>query len=195
MFWKTIAVLLSVIGALYLPADIEGLPEATRPVLDIITKIERETYLWGLVVIFGTWIIWTEIRPQFQKWIAEIRATKTGAFGSQIEAIFPNEINDEAKYGPNKQGTTYFPERKSQDARPINEIQYSIGVKNNSRINTLRRVHLVVEYVSKLPRFPNVTLPMHEDPSSMMADLPPQKTTFFLFSAGVNNSIFEGTYV
>ena len=66
-FWQTLVVLATIIGILYTPSDLKGLPNVLMPLLKLLAMIERETYLLALVFIFGGWIIWTDLRPFFEK--------------------------------------------------------------------------------------------------------------------------------
>jgi hypothetical protein len=61
-FWRSILVLGTLVGILYLPVDLAGLPEAFKPIRDTLMLVEREWLLaaWATVLCVG--IVWRDIR-------------------------------------------------------------------------------------------------------------------------------------
>lgn len=61
--WTSLAAVATLVGILYLPADISDLPEALQFPASWWPLMSREELLGGYAIILTAWIVWSDIRP------------------------------------------------------------------------------------------------------------------------------------
>ena len=70
-FWRTLVAGTVLLGLLYIPSDVKGLPEALRSPLGFLVT-HRETLILLYAVALTLWIAWRDLRPYLKPRIAAI---------------------------------------------------------------------------------------------------------------------------
>jgi hypothetical protein len=70
-FWRTLVAVSVLLGLLYIPSDIKGLPGALRGPLGFLVTY-RETLILVYAVVLTIWIAWRDARPHLKPRIARV---------------------------------------------------------------------------------------------------------------------------
>lgn len=74
-FWDGIFAFGGLIGIIYIPADLFGLPEAYPPLTRVLAVLERFTILAAFTAVLVVYIFWMDARPFVRRWRAKIEHT------------------------------------------------------------------------------------------------------------------------
>jgi hypothetical protein len=85
-FWRTLVAVSVLLGLLYIPSDIKGLPGALRGPLGFLVTY-KETLILVYVVVLTLWIAWRDARPHLKPSIA-------GVFGGQPRSEVIASLDD-----------------------------------------------------------------------------------------------------
>jgi len=67
-----------IVGLLYLPQDVSGLPDALQPFGRWIALVDRETLFLVGMLFFGGWVAWLDFRPFVTRAFTRFRHRRTG---------------------------------------------------------------------------------------------------------------------
>ena len=70
-FWRTLVAVTILLGLLYIPSDIKGLPQALRGPLGFLVTY-KETLILVYAVALTVWIAWRDARPYLKPRIARV---------------------------------------------------------------------------------------------------------------------------
>lgn len=68
-FWRTLVAAIVLLGLLYIPSDIKGLPNALRAPLGFLVTY-KETLIVLYALALTLWIVWRDARPHLKPHIA-----------------------------------------------------------------------------------------------------------------------------
>jgi hypothetical protein len=85
-FWRTLVAVTVLLGLLYIPPDIKGLPQALRGPLGFLVTY-KETLILVYAVVLTLWIAWRDARPYLKPRIARI-------FGGQLQSEVVATLDD-----------------------------------------------------------------------------------------------------
>jgi hypothetical protein len=136
-FWRSLLAVGALVGLIYLPADIVGIPTVVMPFVSILSSINREWLLIGFGAVVSLYIVWMDARPFLTLWISKRRKSLI-----QVESVKHSiEIDpDEAK------------ERNKPPQGKFRRV-YRLPVRNNSE-RTLRRVQVAFSETGPYGRLP-----------------------------------------
>lgn len=152
-FWRSLLVVGALVGLLYLPADVAGIPTVVQPLLEVFISIDREWLLLGFGAIVSTYIVWMDVRPLLTHWLSSRRRRLI-----QVESVRHSVIIDTV-------------DGKLQQGR-FRRI-YSLPVRNISG-RTLRHVQLAYSETGPYGR-----LPLVGDDEQFETDLHPGEVVSF----------------
>lgn len=154
--WRSLLLLLTVIGVLYAWPDIRDLPEAYGYEWGQVVP-DRET---AALVVLGfalLWIVWIDVRPTIRRWMAEGKT-------HPLTLIPPS-----AKYIESEAITA------TGDSRIVYKEMYFVGVANSSKdMRILRNIQLSVSFMGR----PSGLLPVRFS-SGYSVDLHPGAQVYF----------------
>lgn len=67
-FWRALCVVLTLFGIYWLPKDAQDYGAAAEPWQRAWSMVDQNGALWALVLVFGGWIIWSDVRPLWRQW-------------------------------------------------------------------------------------------------------------------------------
>jgi hypothetical protein len=70
-FWRTLVAVTVLLGLLYIPSDIKGLPQALRAPLGFLVNY-KDTLILGYAVALTLWIAWRDARPHLKPRLATV---------------------------------------------------------------------------------------------------------------------------
>lgn len=156
-FWRSLLAVGAVVGLIYLPADIVGIPTVVQPLNVALSSISREWLLIGFAGVVSIYIVWMDARPLLRLWLSKRKKPLIHVEGVkhsiEVDRI---EIKE-----PNKPPQGKF--------RRI----YMLPVRNNSE-RTLRRVQLAFAETGPYGR-----LPLIGDEQQVETDLHPGEVANF----------------